>query len=82
MISVTRIFRLSMRVAHWAEPHVKEWHRQRHLNRVEGQRHLDARNWSEVLLRIDDLIEARSDRVVDLIWSYGNEHALHVRLEK
>jgi tetratricopeptide (TPR) repeat protein len=47
MISVTRIFRLSMRVAHWAEPHVKEWHRQRHLNRVEGQRHLDAHNWSE-----------------------------------
>ena len=36
-----------MRVARWAEPHVKEWHRKRHLNRVEGQRHLDSRNWSE-----------------------------------
>jgi len=47
MISVTRIFRLTMRVARWAEPHVKEWHRKRHFNRVEGQRHLDARNWSE-----------------------------------
>jgi tetratricopeptide (TPR) repeat protein len=47
MISVTRIFRLTMRVARWAEPYVKEWHRQRHLNRVEGQRHLDSRNWAE-----------------------------------
>jgi tetratricopeptide (TPR) repeat protein len=47
MISITRIFRLTMRVARWAEPHVKEWHRQRHLNRTEGQRHLDSRNWAE-----------------------------------
>ncbi len=47
MISVTRIFRLSMRVAHWAEPHVREWQRKRNLQRVEGQRHLDARNWAE-----------------------------------
>jgi tetratricopeptide (TPR) repeat protein len=47
MISVTRIFRLTMRVARWAEPHVKEWHRKRHFNRVEGQRHLDSRNWGE-----------------------------------
>jgi tetratricopeptide (TPR) repeat protein len=47
MISVTRIFRLSMRVARWAEPHVREWHRQRHLHQTEGQRHLDARNWAE-----------------------------------
>jgi hypothetical protein len=47
MISVTRIFRLTMRVARWAEPHVKEWHRQRHFNRVEGQRHLESRNWAE-----------------------------------
>ena len=28
-------------------PHAKEWHRQRHLNRVEGERHLTARNWTE-----------------------------------
>src|SRR5580693_1871573 len=47
MISVTRIVRLTMRVARWAEPHVKEWHRQRHLNRTEGQRHLDSHNWAE-----------------------------------
>jgi len=47
MIGVTRIFRLSMKVARWAEPHVREWHRKRHFNRVEGQRHLDCRNWSE-----------------------------------
>jgi tetratricopeptide (TPR) repeat protein len=47
MISVTRILRLTMRVVQWAEPHIKEWHRQRHLHRVEGQRHLDSRNWGE-----------------------------------
>jgi tetratricopeptide (TPR) repeat protein len=47
MISITRLFRLSIRIAAWATPHVKEWHRQRHLNRLEGQRHLESRNWSE-----------------------------------
>jgi len=47
MISVTRIARLGVRLAAWATPHVKEWHRKRHLNRVEGERHLSSRNWSE-----------------------------------
>jgi tetratricopeptide (TPR) repeat protein len=47
MISVTRLFRLGIRVAAWATPRVQAWHRQRHMNRVEGQRHLDARNWTE-----------------------------------
>src|SRR5271168_1549011 len=47
MISVTRIFRLGIRFAAWVTPHAKEWHRQRHLNRVEGGRHLAARNWAE-----------------------------------
>src|SRR5580658_2868511 len=47
MISVTRIARLGVRLAAWATPHVKEWHRKRHLNRVEGERHLATRNWSE-----------------------------------
>jgi tetratricopeptide (TPR) repeat protein len=46
-MSVTRIFRLGIRFAAWVTPHVKEWHRQRHLNRVEAERHLAARNWSE-----------------------------------
>jgi tetratricopeptide (TPR) repeat protein len=47
MISITRIARLGVRLAAWATPHVKEWHRKRHENRVEGERHLKARNWSE-----------------------------------
>src|ERR1700729_4596379 len=47
MISVTRIARLGVRLAAWATPHVKEWHRKRHLNRVEGERHLASRNWRE-----------------------------------
>src|SRR5271165_1015139 len=47
MISVTRIFRLGIRLATWATPHVKEWYRKRHVNRVEGHRHLESRNWTE-----------------------------------
>jgi tetratricopeptide (TPR) repeat protein len=47
MISVTRFLRLGVRVAAWATPRVQEWHRARHRNRVEGERHLHARNWSE-----------------------------------
>lgn len=47
MISVTRLFRLGIRLAAWATPHVQEWHRQRHVNRTEGQRNLEARNWTE-----------------------------------
>ncbi len=47
MISVTRIARLGVRLAAWATPHVKEWHRKRHENRMEGERHLASRNWSE-----------------------------------
>jgi tetratricopeptide (TPR) repeat protein len=47
MITVTRLFRLGIRVAAWATPRLQAWHRRRHMNRVEGQRHLDARNWTE-----------------------------------
>jgi tetratricopeptide (TPR) repeat protein len=36
-----------MRLAEWATPHVKDWHRQRHLNETEGRRHLESRNWTE-----------------------------------
>src|SRR5437588_2243153 len=46
-MSVTRIFRLAVRFAAWVTPYAKEWHRKRHLNCVEGARHLAARNWSE-----------------------------------
>src|SRR6266852_2957279 len=47
MIGITRIFRLAIRFSVWVTPHVKEWHRKRHLNRVEGERHLESRNWTE-----------------------------------
>ncbi len=47
MISITRLIRLGVRVATWATPHVKDWHRKRHVNVTEGKRHLEARNWSE-----------------------------------
>jgi tetratricopeptide (TPR) repeat protein len=35
------------RFAAWVTPHVKEWHRQRHADRLEGERHLAAGNYSE-----------------------------------
>ncbi len=47
MIGVTRVFRLGIRLATWATPHVKEWHRRRHVNRLEGHRHLASSNWTE-----------------------------------
>jgi tetratricopeptide (TPR) repeat protein len=47
MISVTRLFRLGIRFAVWATPHVKAWHRRLNLNVSEAQRHLESRNWSE-----------------------------------
>src|SRR5579862_730552 len=46
-MSLIRLFRLGIRAAAWATPHVKEWHRQRHMNHEEAKRHLDARNWTE-----------------------------------
>ncbi|MGD1091236.1 MAG: tetratricopeptide repeat protein [Bryobacteraceae bacterium] len=42
-----RLVRLGVRLAAWATPRVKEWHRERHLHRLEGERHLQSRNWSE-----------------------------------
>ena len=59
MISVTRLFRLGVRFTAWATPRVKEWHRQRHLNKVEGQRHLGSRNWSEAEKHLALAIEER-----------------------
>ncbi len=35
------------RFAAWVTPHVKDWHRQRHQDRLEGERHLGAGNYSE-----------------------------------
>lgn len=46
-MNIIRVFRLSMRVAEWAAPHIEEWHRKRNLDRNEGQRHLKAGNWPE-----------------------------------
>ena len=46
-MSIIRVFRLGIRFAAWATPHVQAWHRDKHLNRTEAQRHLDARNWAQ-----------------------------------
>src|ERR1700693_5219842 len=47
MSLIFRLFRLLIRVAPWATPHIKSWHRQRNMNHEEAKRHLDARNWTE-----------------------------------
>jgi len=46
-MSVNGIFRAGLRIAEWATPHVKKWHNEKHINRNEGVRHLQARNYSE-----------------------------------
>jgi hypothetical protein len=46
-MSLLRLFRLGIRVAAWATPHVKKWHHERNMNHEEAKRHLDARNWTE-----------------------------------
>jgi tetratricopeptide (TPR) repeat protein len=38
---------LATRFAAWATPHIQRWHRQRHVNRSEGERHLAIGNFSE-----------------------------------
>jgi tetratricopeptide (TPR) repeat protein len=47
IMSITRLFRLGIKVAAWATPHIKKWHTERNMNRTEGQRHLDAGNYTE-----------------------------------
>jgi tetratricopeptide (TPR) repeat protein len=64
-MSVTRIFKMGLRVAEWATPHVKEWHRERHLNRDEAQRHLQARNWSEAEKYLQLALEEKHYSAVD-----------------
>jgi serine/threonine-protein kinase len=44
-MSIFRVFRLGIRFAAWATPHVQEWHRNRNMNRTEAHRHMEARNW-------------------------------------
>ncbi len=67
MISVTRLFRLGIRFTVWVEPYVKEWHRRRHHNRVQGQLHLASRNWTEAekhfTLALDERRHAVKNRV-------------------
>ena len=46
-MSLLRLFRLGIRAAAWATPHVKKWHHERNMNHEEAKRHLDARNWTE-----------------------------------
>jgi tetratricopeptide (TPR) repeat protein len=46
-MSIIQMFKLGMRVAEWATPHVQEWQRTKNLNRMEGERHLQARNYAE-----------------------------------
>jgi tetratricopeptide (TPR) repeat protein len=67
MVSITRLFRLGIRFTVWVEPYVKEWHKKRHLNRVEGQRHLASRNFSEaekhIALALDERRHPAKNRV-------------------
>jgi tetratricopeptide (TPR) repeat protein len=41
------LMKYTTRFAAWVTPHVKEWHRRRHEDRLEGERHLGAGNYGE-----------------------------------
>jgi len=47
MLEIFSAFRWSMQLAAWASPHLRAWSLERSLNRLEAERHLQARNYSE-----------------------------------
>jgi tetratricopeptide (TPR) repeat protein len=63
MVSVTRLFRLGIRFVVWVEPYVKEWHRQRHHNRTQGQHHLASKNWIEAEKHLSLALDERRHAV-------------------
>jgi tetratricopeptide (TPR) repeat protein len=58
-MNIFRILRLGIRVAEWATPRVQEWHQQKHLNRTEGVRHFDARNYAEAERHLTAALEEK-----------------------
>jgi outer membrane protein assembly factor BamD (BamD/ComL family) len=65
MLGVTRILKIGIRVAEWATPHIKDWHRQRNLNQNEAHRHLQAGNWSLAEQHFQLALEERQRSIVD-----------------
>lgn len=64
MISPTRLLRYATRFAAWITPHVQRWRRQRHEDRVEGERHLAAKNYSEAEKHLFIALELAEQRHV------------------
>ncbi len=67
MLGVTRIFKIGLRVAEWATPHVQSWHRDRNLVRTEAQRHLAAGNWSEAENYFQGALEEKHHSTADTL---------------
>ena len=47
MFGIFSSFKWSMQLAAWATPHIRAWSLERSLNRLEAERHLQARNYAE-----------------------------------
>lgn len=47
MIPLSTAMRWSIKLAAWATPQIRAWSLERSMNRLEGERHLKARNWGE-----------------------------------
>ena len=47
MIGLFRLVRIGIRVTDWVVPRAREWHRVRHLNRTEGESHVQKGNYAE-----------------------------------
>jgi hypothetical protein len=61
-MSITSLFRIGMRAAEAATPHVKKWHLDKHFNRTEGQRHLHARNYAEAERHLTAALDEKHSR--------------------
>jgi tetratricopeptide (TPR) repeat protein len=84
-MNIISMVRLGVRVAKWAAPHVQEWHRERNLDRTEGQRHLTARNWSLAEVHLSTALatgQHTSQERVDMLLGLASAQRSQGKLEE
>jgi tetratricopeptide (TPR) repeat protein len=57
MIPINTALKWSIKLAAWATPQIRSWSLERSMNRVEGERHLKARNWGEAEKHLMQAVE-------------------------
>lgn len=66
-MSAKTIMKVGVRVAEWATPYVQKWQKKRNLNRVEAQRYMDLREWSEAEKHFRLALEEKHHNLPDRI---------------